>query len=127
MPFDSVSVVARPLTARSRVTNGKPFDGVDGRSANARRFRDLIDAFSRDLGGMSQLSEADRSLVRQAATLTVRSEQLQAAIVRGEPVDPDELIRLTNTARRTLAGIRRKEQPKPLGLGDYLAQRGAVA
>jgi hypothetical protein len=52
---------------------------------------------------------------------------LQAAIVRGEPVDPDELIRLTNTARRTLAGIRRKEQPKP-SLDDYLAsKRGAAA
>src|SRR5687768_11729967 len=127
MPFDSISLVSHPLTARSRVTNGKQFDGVDGRSANARRFRDLVDAFSRDLGGMSQLTEADRSLVRQAATLTVRSEQLQAAIVRGEPVDPDELIRLTNTARRTLAGIRRKEQPKET-ISDYLARKqGAVA
>jgi hypothetical protein len=39
--------------------------------------------------------------------------------VRGEPVDPDELIRLTNTARRTLAGIRRKEQPKPSWLSTW--------
>ena len=64
--------------------------------------------------------------MRQAATLTVRSEQLQAAIVRREPVDPDELIHLTNTARRTLAGIRRKEQPEPT-LGDYLATKAGTA
>ena len=117
-------VTAVSLFNRSKVTNGsRLLEGIDGRSPIARRFRDLVSSFAHDLGGMVQLSEADRALVKQAASLTVLSEQLQAAIVRGEPVDPDSLIRLTNTARRTLAGIRRKEQPKPPALGDYLAGR----
>jgi hypothetical protein len=128
MQKDHSPGIKRSLTNRSRVTNGtRMLEGVDGRSPTARRYRDLVESFTHDLGGMAQLSEADRSLVRQAATLTVRSEQLQAAIVRGEPVDPDELIRLTNTTRRTLAGIRRKEPPKET-LSDYLARKqGAVA
>jgi hypothetical protein len=50
---------------------------------------------------------------------------LQAAIVKGEPVDPDELIRLSNTARRCLEGIQKREQPKP-SLADHLAKRGST-
>src|SRR5215217_7122717 len=120
------TAIPRSLTNRSRVTNGtRLLEGVDGRSPTARRYKDLIDEFSHGLGGAEALGEADRALVRQAASLTIRAEQLQAAIIRGEPVDPDELIRLTNTARRTLAGIRPKEQPKP-ALHDYLAGGGVA-
>jgi hypothetical protein len=56
----------------------------------------------------------------------MRAEQLQSAIARGEHVDPDELIRLTNTVRRTLAVISRREKPKTATLGDYIASRGAA-
>ncbi len=128
MSVDGAPVAQRPLTARSRVTNGRrTLEGVDGRSASARRFRDLLESFSAEYGGVGSLNETTRALIRQAASLTIRAEQLQAAIVRGEPVDPDELIRLTNTARRTLAGIRRKEQPK-VTLSGYLAtKRGDAA
>jgi hypothetical protein len=39
-------------TSRSRVTNGSKFiSGVDGRSAEARRFRDLAMSFADDAGG----------------------------------------------------------------------------
>jgi hypothetical protein len=92
----------------------------------ARRFKDLVESFSRDLGGVDRLSEAEQSLIRQAASLTMRGEQLQAAIVKGEPVDPDELIRLSNTARRCLEGIQKREQPKPT-LADHLAKRGTAS
>jgi hypothetical protein len=120
-------VVSRPSTTRSAISNGsRILEGVDGRSASARRFKDLVENFSRDLGGVDRLSEAEQSLIRQAASLTMRGEQLQAAIVRGEAVDPDELIRLSNTARRCLEGIQRREQPKP-SLAEHLAKRGAVA
>src|SRR5215217_6914580 len=124
MQKDHSPGIARSLTNRSRVTNGtRLLEGVDGRSPTARRYKDLIDSFSADLGGAAVLTEADRALVKQAASLTIRAEQLQASIIRGEPVDPDELIRLMNTARRTLAGIK----PRPT-MADYLAKRrGAVA
>ena len=115
--------IERSLTNRSRVTNGtRLLEGIDGRTPSARRFRDLIDSFASDLGGMQQLSEAERALVKQAASVTIRAEQLQAGIVRGETVDPDELIRLSNTSRRLLASIRRRAAPKPT-LSGYLATK----
>jgi hypothetical protein len=110
---------------RKRLRNTK-LHGVDGRTVGAIRFKHLLQSFSADLGGMAALSEAERGLVRQAASLMMRAEQLQAAIARGERVDPDELIRLTNTVRRTLAGLAKRERPKPATLGDYIASRGAT-
>jgi hypothetical protein len=100
--------------------------GVDGRTAGAVRFKRLINSFSADLGGMAALTEAERGLVRQAASVIMRAEQVQSVIARGEYVDPDELIRLTNTARRTLAVINKREKPKTATLGDYIASRGAA-
>lgn len=120
-------VVSRPPTTRSAISNGsRILEGIDGRSTGARRFKDLIENFSRDMGGIERLSEAEQTLVRQAASLTMRGEQLQAAIVKGEPVDPDELIRLSNTARRCLEAVQRREQPKP-SLAEHLAKKGAGA
>ena len=114
-------------TTRSAITNGKRLhDGVDGRSKCARRFRDLVGSSSTAFGGMARLSEAERSLVRQAAALTVRAESLQARVVRGDDVNHDELIRLASEARRALQGIRAREAPKA-SLSDYLAQRGQAA
>ena len=92
MQKDHSPGITRSLTNRSRVTNGtRMLEGVDGCSPSARRFRDLVDSFAHGLGGMKQLSEADRPLVKQAASLTVRAEQLQATIVRCESVHPDRV------------------------------------
>jgi hypothetical protein len=111
------------LTNRSKVTNGsKLLTGIDGRSATARRFRDLSADFAREHGGGSALSPAELGMVRQAAAITLRAEQLQAAIVRGEPVLADELIRLSSEARRILSGLRRRHSQKaPPTLTEYLA------
>jgi hypothetical protein len=110
---------------RKRLANGL-LRGVDGRTVGAVRFKRLLNSISADLGGMAALTEAERGLVRQAASLIMRAEQLQSAITRGEQVDPDELIRLTNTVRRTLTVISKREKPKPATLGDYIASRGAA-
>ena len=114
-------------TNRSAVTNGsRLLEGVDGRSASARRFRDLVRAFAADLGG--ELSELEMGLVRQAAAVALKAEALQAALVRGEPVDGDQLIRLSGTAKRILQAIGHKaEQRKPAGptLHDHIARRAA--
>jgi hypothetical protein len=121
--------ITRSLTNRRKVTNGtRLLEGVDGRSPTARRYKDLVESFAHDLGGLAELSEVDRSLVRQAASLTLHAEQLQAAIVQGRDVDPDELIRLSNTSRRLLASIKRREPAKAKTLADHLAEkRGAAA
>jgi hypothetical protein len=99
-------VAAPSKTNRSAVSNrSRLLPGVDGRSSNARRFRDICAAYEAEAGG--NVTEVERDLIR-AAGLTLRAEQLQGAIVRGEAVDNDELIRLSSTAKRLLAGIRAK-------------------
>ena len=114
---------------RAKISNGSCWlPGVDGRSAGARRFRDLSKAFAAELGGLAVLSEPERALVRQAAGLTLQTERLQVAIAKGEKIDPDELIRLSSEARRALNGTRKREQPKAASFSEYLAnKRGDAA
>ena len=85
------NVASRAPTTRSRITNGKQMlAGIDGRSAEARRYRDLAMSFADDLGGAAVLTEAQRALVFQAASLVVQSEALNGAIIRGEEVDVEQ-------------------------------------
>ena len=53
-------------------------------------------------------TELDRGLIRQAALLTLKSEQLQAAVVRGEAVDAEVLTNMSGQIRRLLGDVRRK-------------------
>jgi hypothetical protein len=107
------NVAARPATVRSRVTNGaKMIAGVDGRSAEARRYRDLAMSFADDIGGAAGLTEAQRALVRSAAALTVQSEKLQAAMIRGEDVSDEQMTRVANSLSRTLHRLGRKRAQK---------------
>ena len=108
---------------RSAVSNGsRILEGVDGRSPGARRFKDLVAAFVSDLGGDSHLNAAQRVTLRNAAAISLRLEQLQAAIARGESVDADELIRLASTSHRLLRGLPKQERSNP-ALVDYLASK----
>jgi hypothetical protein len=57
---------------RSRITNGSELlRGVDGRSAEGRRYRDLTEAFRTEFGLRS--SEREMAAIRLAAALTTRS------------------------------------------------------
>jgi hypothetical protein len=94
---------ARPANNRSATTNDPLWlRGVDGRSAAARRYRDVAIALAADLGGPDQLDEASKVLVRQAAALTVQVESLQTRIVVGEGIDIEQMTRLSNVLGRTL-------------------------
>ena len=121
------------LKGRSIASNDAlRLDGVDLRSSVARRFRDLVVAYSADLGGVAKLTEAERALVRQAASLTIRAERLQAEIVRGDVhVDADEVVRLSSETRRCLQLLEgrraRAEEHAAPSLHAYLAARGSAA
>jgi hypothetical protein len=111
---------------RSKISNGtRLLQNVDGRSAYARRFRDLVVAFEAEVGGTGTLTELERGLVRQAAALSLKTEQMQEAIVRGETVNSDTLIRLSGEARRLLSSLRKRHHgsraPAPLDIGDLVA------
>ena len=121
------AVEGRPLKLRSRVTNGsKLVAGVDGRSAEARRYKDVAMSLADDLGGAAGLTEAQRALVRQAAAMIVQSEKLQGAMLRGEEVSDEQMTRVANSLARTLSrlGIRKRADRK-LSVPEYLAQRDA--
>jgi hypothetical protein len=103
---NSSGIAPRPLTVRSALTNDPLLlRGVDGRSMEARRYRDVAIALADDLGGQDKLSEPSKILVRQAAAMTVQVEALQSKIVSGEDVNLEQLTRLSNVLGRTLARL----------------------
>lgn len=84
-----------PRNNRSAITNGTRV-GIDLRTAAGRRWRDLLADAMRQTGGRNE------SLCRQLATLTVRREQLDAEVAAGEPVDPQDLIRVCGAISRLM-------------------------
>jgi hypothetical protein len=79
---------------------------IDGRSATARRYRDLIADIIAEHG---EPSISDLAVIRAASALIVKSEEMQAGIVRGDgDIAPDEIVRLASESRRLLTGLRRK-------------------
>jgi hypothetical protein len=126
-PAESPASSARKPEARSRVTNGKELlANIDGRSTEARRYRDLCFSFADDCGGAASLTEAQRALVRQAASLVVQSERLASAAIRGELVSDEQQTRVANALGRTLnrLGIKKRVGRK-LTVPEYLEARDA--
>src|SRR5271170_5768060 len=66
-----------PSRQRSRITNGKLLPG-DNRGPWARRCKDLIAEHISDLGGISNTSAGERSLVRRIGVMSVELEQLES-------------------------------------------------
>src|SRR5262245_60619874 len=93
--------------------------------AATRRFNGLILKFSDALrGSRPTLSAAEVELVRQAALMAIRSQQLQIAIIQGEQVDGDELIRTSSEARRLARMLGLKIEPATAAPASPPAPRG---
>jgi hypothetical protein len=118
--------VARLSAAqRSRLSNGKEvLPDIDGRSAEARRFRDIANAVLADQGGASACSESRLQLVRRFAASAMLAERLEAKVVSGHDIDIQEHALLCSTlcrlAQRIGLGRRLKTVPH---LADYLDDR----
>jgi hypothetical protein len=80
---------------------------VDGRTVAARRFRDLVVAFTAELG--ADLTEPDKALIKQAAALTVQSETIQTAIAAGEAVNMDQALLLAAECRQALISLQTRK------------------
>jgi hypothetical protein len=97
---------------------------LDGRTAAARRARELIEAIQTDLGGSDRLSEGERQLVQRAAVLGAYIESCEVKWLGGEAVDLADYLAAINAQRRVLAtiGLERRSRdvtpPDPL---DYAA------
>ena len=128
MPMERDTNGARPPALRSRATNDHALlADVDGRSGPARRYRDVIESLISDLGGADLVSVAELLLVRRAAGLTVRLEQLEAQIILGEPIDSEQLSREINVLVRVLNAIGLKRRPRLVrSLAEHMAAKKAA-
>jgi hypothetical protein len=73
-----------------------------------RRFRRLRWQFKQDLG-LKKLSRADRVLIEQASLLALRAQQMRDAILTGETVSDEDLVRCSNACIRSMAAIDRRK------------------
>jgi len=127
--IDRPSAVARSSKLRSKVTNGRTLfaDGGDMRTPWARRLRDILSLHLSDLGGDDAVSEAERSIARRAAVLTVELERLEAqfAVSEATPESLDLYQRTANSLRRLLEslGLKRRARDVTLDLRTYLAAK----
>ena len=106
--LDTPAIAAKPSKLRSATTNGnRPFVlGGDGRGAWVRRWKDLVELHTNDLGGPDACSEAQLSLCRRIATTEVELERLEARMSEGDDsVDLDVYNRLAGNLRRMLESI----------------------
>jgi hypothetical protein len=123
------ATTARPLTQRSRVTNGKTLfaDGGDMRTPWARRMRDVFEMHISDLGGVDASSAAELSIARRVATLTVELEKMEASFATSDATpEALTLYQMTaNSLRRMLESLGLKRRPRDvvLDLNSYLAAR----
>ena len=102
---------SRAKRPRSAVTSGRrAFIEGDPNSAWARRFHDLVLGHVSDLGGRSNLSEAQFALCKRAAGLECELEQMEGRLSLGEEVDLDRYGRAASHLRRILEvlGLERK-------------------
>jgi hypothetical protein len=92
----------RSRAVRVQVANGSKILPLgDGRSAQARRFRDVVAAIAEDLGGIDRLSESQRQLVRRAAMLCVSAEMEEAKAAHDfESFNPAEYGMLSDRVAR---------------------------
>jgi hypothetical protein len=118
---------------RSSITNGTNLlPGVHRGSSWARRFRDVIAAYSSDQGGEDNLSEARKSIVRRCACLQVELERLEVrfALAQGaEPGDLDLYQRTAGNLRRLLESLGFDRVPRDISptLDQYIALKEAGA
>jgi hypothetical protein len=126
MAHTSIVLAGRSPLARSRVSNGSDLlPGIDGRSATARRYRDLVRTIITDQGGAAQTSEARMQLERRFAAAAVLAEQMEARLANAEAIDIAEHAHLTSTMTRVAQriGIDRRARTVVPALRDYIEGR----
>ena len=121
--------ISRKSHGRSRVGNGaKLLPLTDGRSATARRFKDLVFDIAADLGGVDHLSTAEMQLISCASMLSAECERQEALAVREDvEFDCEGYVVKTNALRRVFEAIGLKRAPRDVtpDLKSYLQAKAA--
>ena len=121
--------IAQHPKQRAKVTNHRDLlPNLMGTSSGARRFRDLVNSYIADLGGISEISEIKLGLLRRLAAIVVQCETLELQAVAGNNVDPLALCTLSSTAMRLSLrlGLERHQKDEKT-LERYLVKREAIA
>jgi hypothetical protein len=95
---------AKTRAQRSKVTNnGSLLPHTDGRSAFARRFKDVASQILADHG--HNASETTQQLIRRFAGCACIAELNEAALANGDPINIAEHCQLVSTMTRVAARI----------------------
>lgn len=117
----------RAASTRSRVSNGADLfiAPADGRSREARRFRDVFGDMLGHLGGDDRVSEPRRHLAKRATALIVWCETVEARLAAGEELDVAPYTTAINSLRRLLTdlGLDPAVRDVTPTLTDYLRER----
>jgi hypothetical protein len=131
MHVDSNHLAARSPVTRARVTNDvRRLHGLDARTREGRRRRDLVAIFLDALGAPP--TELQLVQVRRAAELTVATESLRARVLAGEVSRHllEALTKLEGEGRRAVRelGLKLDAPSKRAGptLGDLLREDAAI-
>lgn len=123
------STAPRPAALRARATNHTDLlPGVDGRSAMARRFRDIASAVTIDQGGADRLSEVRLQLCRRFAAAAVLAEAMEAKLATGQPIDISEHAQLCSSLCRlsNRIGLGRRAKNVVPTIEQYIEAGGPV-
>jgi hypothetical protein len=98
--------------------------GVDGRSAQARRFNGITAQIVADQAGLSECSETRLQLIRRFAASAVLAETLESKLARGEDIDVAKHALLCSTLTRLAQRIGIDRRSKIVStLSDYLESK----
>jgi hypothetical protein len=122
---DSPTIAGGQRYHKHAMTNGSRLFsvvGVDGRTMTARRFRDLVEEISNDLGGKSQLSETQRQLIRRASALSIMAESIESDLVLGRDFDLTNYGMVCDRLRRIVEALGLQRIPLPVNDGSTVLQ-----
>jgi hypothetical protein len=115
----------KPQAGTRRGNGSSLLTGVDGRTTQARRFKEIFANLAQDIGG--DPSEAQKAIAARAATLAVWCEQAEVDFASGGELDVLTYSTVSNAMRRLLSdlGLERVSRDVTPSLSDYIAGKGA--
>lgn len=116
-----------PKTSRNRsaVSNGTSLflGDVDGRSALARRFRDLVLELEAERGGADAMGSVQRQAVRAYATLCVERERIETRMAAGETINAEGYGQLADRMDRQSRRMGPVKAPERKSLREYVTAK----